>query len=309
LILDFFKKKKLKPTESGNLNFNDIFHYDLSDVELSDTIESLSGFAGSKKLFLGRFNSDNIFSIMERVGLIRYLKSIGFDNLIVDVDFDENEISYFKLYWDEKIPSKQLIDLRVSETLFLPDELYCNKKADTIPYSLIVIEWLSSRNPLKQFDSSKPQLPGQTYPGLGVLSYCFEMFYIISKLVFKDGFMDVPDHMYGAIMYSKKYKFFDPVHEGILRAVIRDLRRYSLADISWGVITETIIDVTTGKPAVYAPSEQIYFVSGRMKKYFESKKYKSVFLNYYKKKKFYFDYDEMVKRRDQILNTKRIEDL
>jgi len=174
---------------------------------------------------------------------------------------------------------------------------------------MIVIEWLSAKNPINAFNSEKPQLPGQTNPGLGVLKYCFEMLYIMAKEVFKDGFLDIPDHMHGAIMYSKKFKFFDPAHEGVIRAMGRDLRRYSLSDISWGAITETIIDLTNNKPAIYDPGEQIHYVSRRMKKYFYSKKYKSVLLKYYEKKKYYFDYDEMRKRREIILQSKKIEDL
>ena len=46
-----------------------------------------------------------------------------------------------------------------------------------------------------------------------------------------------------------------------------------------------------------------------MKKYFESKRYKSVFNKYYEKKKYFFDYDEMLKHREVILNSKKIEDL
>jgi len=174
---------------------------------------------------------------------------------------------------------------------------------------MIVIEWLSAKNPMKKFDGEKPQLPGQTNPGLGVLKYCFEMLYIMAKEVFKDGFLDIPDHMHGAIMYSKKFKFFDPAHEGIIRAMGRDLRKYSLSDISWGAITETIIDLDTNKPALYDPCEQIHYVSERMKKYFDSKDYKAVLMKYYEKKKYFFDYEEMVKRRDEILKCKKIEDL
>ena len=110
-------------------------------------------------------------------------------------------------------------------------------------------------------------------------------------------------------MYSKKFRFFDPIHEGIIRAVGRDLRKYSLSDISWGAITETIIDLDTGKPAIYDPCEQIHYVSARMKKYFDSKLYRTVLLKYYEKKKYRFDYEEMLKRREKILQTKKIEDL
>jgi hypothetical protein len=309
LIWNSSKNKKLKALKPQSLSFNDSFGIDMSDLDLSDSVESLPGLSGTKKLFLGRFNSDNLYAMMDKIGLIKHLQSIGFDKLLVDIDVDQNRISYMKLYWGEKIPSRQLIDLRVSESSFIPDKKFFKKNTVITPYSMIVIEWLSAKNPLKSFNDEKPQLPGQTNPGLGVLKYCFEMLYIMAKDVFKDGFLDIPDHMHGAIMYSKKFKFFDPAHEGIIRAVGRDLRKYSLSDISWGGLTGTIIDLSTNKPAIYDPGEQIHYVSKRMKKYFNSKRYRTVLMKYYEKKKYFFDYEEMLKRRDEILRTKKIEDL
>ena len=174
---------------------------------------------------------------------------------------------------------------------------------------MILVEWLSAQNPRGVFDEKRPQLPGQSKPGLGVLKYCFQLLPVVSGEVFKDGFLDIPTHMHGAMMYSKAFKFFDPVQEAILRAVMRDLKNYSLADVSWGVITETIIDLDKNRPAIYDPGEQIHYVSKRMKKYFESPKYIKTFNKYYYRKKYRFDYEAMVRKREEILRTKKIEDL
>jgi len=56
--------------------------------------------------------------------------------------------------------------------------------------------------------------------------YCFEMMYVSPGRSIKDGFLDIPDHMHGAIMYSRSLGFYDPTHGGILRA-ITDLSDYS----------------------------------------------------------------------------------
>jgi len=121
--------------------------------------------------------------------------------------------------------------------------------------------------------------------------------------------MDIPDHMHSAIMYSSGFRFFDPVHEGILRAVMRDLKQYSLSEISWGILTSTVIEKHTGKPQLYDPCEQIHPVSRRLKKHFRSTEYKKIYKKYYNRKKYYLDYGEMEKRREEILSRNRIEDL
>lgn len=300
------KGNKLKSFKKVDLGIADVFN---SDVDLSSINWNLQSLADSKKLFLGRFSEKDLKSLIQSIGLAKHLESMGFSVIHIDIDRDENYIDYFKLYWKEKTPENQLLDLRVSEHTFIPHDRFFEEGFEIEPYRMILIEWLSAQNPLAIFDEKRPQLPGQSSPGLGILKYCFQLLYDISNEVFKDGFLDIPNHMHGAIMYSKQFKFFDPVQEGILRAVMRDLKNYSLADISWGVITETIIDLHKNTPAVYDPGEQVHYVSNRMKKYFESPKYVTTFKKYYNKKRYCLNYEEMVRKREEILLTRKIEDL
>lgn len=262
-----------------------------------------------EKLFLRNFTADALLGIMGKVKLLEHLERLGITDVRVTVDVDEYYVHYMKVYFRDIDPEMLLLDLRLSESRFMPDKSLFANEAFTA-YDMIVIEWLSAQNPLhREFDREKPQLPGQRKPGLGILNYCFEMMYIVAREIIKDGFLDIPDHMHGAIMYSRKFKFFNPVHEGILRAMMRDLGRYSLADISWGIITHTIIEEYKNQPQQYAPSEQIFYVSDRMRDYFRSKKYLSVYNKYYRRKRFRFEYEEMLKRREEILRSKRIDEL
>jgi len=303
------KRGTVKKFFDKHLNFKNNMDIKLDDIDFSETFESLPGLSGSKKLFLGRFNENDLLEMMNKTGLTEHLNNLGFKDLLIDLDKDQNQIYYFKLYWQEIKPEMLLIDLRLSETTFIPEKKFLPNNKEPVQYEMIVIEWLSAKNPQKDFDPNKPQLPGQISPGLGVMRYCFDLLYHMAKQVFKDGFLDIPDHMHGAMIYSKKFKFFDPVHEGILRAVMRDLAAYTLSDISWGVITSTIIERYKNEPAKYEPGEQIFYVSKRMKKYFNSRKYQTVFKKYYNRKRYYFDYEEMKKRREDILKTRKIEDL
>src|SRR5208337_5060579 len=118
----------------------------------------------TKKFFLGRFDDKELFDMIDKIGLLKHLNSLGFNKLLIELDYDENGINYFKLYWDKKIHENQLIDLRVSETSFMPDSRYFEEGTEITPYEMIVIEWLSARNPMKIFNNNRPQLPGQVNP-------------------------------------------------------------------------------------------------------------------------------------------------
>lgn len=283
----------------------------LKDDDSFNIGESFGYFARmprKKKLFLNMYSEKELYEIMKRVGLIAHLEMKGYENLLLDIDMDESLIHYFKVYYDEKIPDNLLIDLRLSDSRFVPDKRFFEND-ELCNLDMVVIEWLSIQNPKGVFSKDKPQLPGQTKPGLGCLKYLIKMMYIVAEGVIKDGFLDVPDHMHGAIMYSKNFKFFNPAHEGVMRAILRDLKKYSLSNLSWGMITNTIIDKSTGKPQVYDPSEQIFPVSSRLKDYFKSKKYLNKFNEVYKRKKYWLDIKTMEKRRTEIIGTKQLDEL
>lgn len=269
--------------------------------DLNSSLDNYSS-SGKGRLFLGRFSPEELMKIMEKVGLSSFLLKKGFkyNDLLLKISIDESMVNSLRLYYKEEDPDKLMIDLRMSEVKFVP--ILRGKKKNTTVYDMIVTEWLSTQDPLKrEFDEKKPRLPGQLRPGLGVLKYCFEMMYRVAREVFKDGFMDVPDHMHGAIMYSKKYMFYNPAHEAILKAIMRDLWDYPLMDISWGMITGTIREKNSGKSQEFSPSEQIFPVSDRMKEYFQSKEYRDRFNSVFKKKQYMFDYDLMVKKREEML--------
>jgi hypothetical protein len=288
------------------MDFTSSIEKEFGAIDLSRAIPDLS--RKREKLFLRNFTADDLYAIMKRVKLIDHLEAKGFDSLKVGIDVDDSYVHYLKLYYKNVDPNSILLDLRLSESRFVPDKKFFEDQTQHV-FDMIVIEWLSAQNPLHKFNGDKPQLPGQRKPGLGILNYCFEMMYVVAREIIKDGFLDIPDHMHGAIMYSKKFKFFDPTHEGILRAIMRDLSDYSLVDISWGIITKTIIEEYKNVPQEYAPSEQVFYVSDRMRDYFHSKKYLSVFNKYYKRKHYHFEYEEMLKLREAIIKAKKIEEL
>jgi len=260
-------------------------------------------------LFLGRFSQNDFHEMIDRVGLLDHLARKGFKDILVKIEIEDNGLNHFRAYDQKETADRLLMNLKVSESRFQPENKFFRNESKPVTYEMIVIEWLSAHNPNQSYFENRPQLPGQTSPGLGVLKYYFALMYLVAKEVAKDGFLDIPDYVHGAIMYTKKFKFFDPIHEGVLQALLRDLKNYSLSDISWGILTKTIIETYKNQPQVYNPSEQIFYVSKKMRDYFHSKYYKNIFRKYYKRKNFRFDYQKMLAKREEILKNKKIADL
>ncbi len=271
-----------------------------------DISESFGYFTYSGKgevRFLNRYSTLAIMDIMKRIGLIDHLRSIGFSRLIPVLEKDEALVHYLKIYHEEILPDNLLIDLRLSERRFIPDETFFEEGKILSTLDMIVIEWLTLQNPFVPFDADKPQLPGQKTPGLGALQYMMDMMYAVGKDIIRDGFLDIPEHIHGAIMYSTKFIFFNPLHEAMVRAIVRDLSDYSLIDISWGILTGAIIDDATGKSIEYVPSEQIFALSSRLQDYFNSKKYRKRFQESFKKMRLMLDSKQMHEKRTEILKS------
>ncbi|HOA36449.1 MAG: hypothetical protein WBK24_01360 [Dethiobacteria bacterium] len=274
--------------------------------------ESFGHFALQKKsgaLFLNRFGPDEIMALMEKVGLVEHLHARGFRNLQLEIMRDEVQNHHLKVYDGTIDPENLLINLRLSRSRFVPDQCFFNETKNKPVLDMVMIEWLSAEDPRAGFTPGRPQLPGQSRPGLGSLRHLIEIMYITGRILMVDGFMDVPEHFHGAVMYSQKFKFFDPVQEAVLQAILRDLKEYSLHDLSWGMLTKSIVDSSTGRPEIYIPSEQVFPISRHLNKYYNSKLYRNSFMQAYGNKKYTLDYEAMLERKNKLLRNKRIEDL
>jgi hypothetical protein len=240
-----------------------------SAIPLFD-LDIMSGNDPGGNKFLNRYTLDDMNRILGKVGLFEHLKSKGFRNVVSEIFRDSEKIHYLRIYDEKKDPSCIIVDLRLSEGRFIP-------AGKETPYDMFFIEWLQSQNPRsKEFNPGRPQLPGQNRPGLGCLKYLTSMMGIVSEDLTRDGFLDVPDHFHLAVIYSRSFKFFSPEEEGKMLAVLRDCSKLQLSDIAWGVVTKSIIEKKSGKPFVYSPSEEIFPISARMKKYFSGSQYKKV---------------------------------
>jgi hypothetical protein len=283
------------------------FLYNTVNIDIgATTFDSAKLFDERKRntLFMNRYSPDEMNYILKKVGLFSHLHSLGFDKLIIDIYRDEEYIHYLRIFSGEKDIRCLLVDLRLSESRFIPQKL--NTVSENTVFDIFFIEWLQSQNPfIDVFPENKPQLPGQKRPGLGCLRYLIAMMDQVEGEVSRDGFLDIPDHFHLAVMYSKYFNFFNPYIEGEIHALMRDLSDYSLSDITWGVLTESVFEKKTDVPYVYHPSEEIFSLSERMKSYFSSRMYKRI-VREQMNKRYRIDLIEMKKKRSRMLKEKDI---
>lgn len=282
---------------------------DFSGINFGDDFDLFDREQTSSGIFLNRFPEKDIIKFMNKSGLSDYLKKKEFVPSKVKLFRDETLIHHLEIYFKNFSESNMLIDLRLSESRFTPKALQTKSILRDNSFDMIVIEWLSTYNPNQTvFSKERPQLPGQKNPALGCLKYLMIMMYIVAKEITKDGFLDVPDHLHLSLMYSKNFLFFDPLKEGYIRAIKRDLSDFNIYELALADVTGCIKNAASGNVIKYEPGEQIFPVTKRMKKYFESKEYLRI-VKEYEKVHLTIDRNELNENIEKTVKTKNMAEL
>ncbi len=232
-----------------------------------DLFNDLTTSRGTSR-FMGVFSTRGIEFTLRKFGYFDHLKHVGLPEPIITLDTSD--------------PYKHRVQIshRIGEKLLLSGELVMrrstfkspplgNKKYP--PADLLVIEWFLLQNPLKKFARRRPQLPGQDYPGLGISSIIFEVFYWTAKRLRADGVVLVPNYLHTGLFYGRRFMFINPNKQGTLFAIdkIKNIK-YSLNQLSWACAEGQLINRKTDSVFIWKPAPMILPVSRLAREYFGS---------------------------------------
>ncbi len=240
----------------------------------------------SPELFMGRYTAHQLMGMLDRAGMVDILRKRGYSNLLVHVIREDGYTSRFYVNHDTQEPATRLIELVVREGVFRPTQTFIPSYDFSSGLPMLLIEWMALQDPRASFTPERPRLPGQQYPGLGGLKNMQAILYELGRETGKEAIVDVPAFFHAAAIYARlyteiyarKYAFFSPVDAGILQAILRDVCRepYTLADVSFAIAFECLLDARTGECVEWKSSEQIYPISQRLQRYIEDDRYKEI---------------------------------
>ena len=91
----------------------------------------------------------------------------------------------------------------------------------------LIWDWLELRDPMAEFHSSRPPLPGQTAPGLSMFAELVDLMRHYVGQTEAEALVTIPQYFHNAVLYQKdpglRYRFLDPLRQGQLLAQMRDL--------------------------------------------------------------------------------------
>lgn len=194
---------------------------------------------GQPALFMGTYSHEGLVTALERYGFLALLRERGFTTPLLALETTDPARQILRIYDRVQDPNHLLIELvtryralrQPPSAPFAPDGL-----------RLLSIEWLRMQHPGANFTLERPQLPDQTYPGLGLGTWMLELLRQMALRLRCAGLMSCPRHYHNARVYARAMRFFDPAAEGRFRALERLLAPLPLLEAIAALTAGAVVD-------------------------------------------------------------------
>lgn len=258
--------KKSSPKDFPGLRLEPSFQED----------EIFSSVAGDKgtSLFLGRYSLNQVAAVLNKRNFFKDAKKRKLWPLEFDLDSSEYPLQRFRIFYEQKKPEKMIVDLKIKEGVF-----HLKKKL-TLDFPIseckfLFLEWLTLQNPLLKFSGEKSPLPGQKHPGLGLGKKVLDIFIYLARITRKDGLIAFPAYFHNALLFSRYLYFINPEKIGEIQAIRETFPDVTFKQLAWIVHLNCMRD-SEGKKYEWRAEEEVYPLNKDLKRYFDSKKYRSI---------------------------------
>lgn len=198
---------------------------------------------------LGRYTPQGFELLLERLGVLPRLRALGYAAPLLDVDFGTGLGQTLRVFGE---PERRHLLL----------ELRMRRDRRTVPdREVLMVEWLLLQNPRAAFSDRLPPLPGQRYPGLGLLGVVVGLLALICEQLGLDGVAEVPSHYFVAAVGRKHLRFVAPGAQARFEALIEALRGIPLAEAERALADGRLVDAATGSVERWIPAPMVIPVS------------------------------------------------
>lgn len=243
---------------------------DSFSITQQDLFNDLTNSRGTSR-FLGVFSKKGIEFTLRKFGYYDLIEQAGLQEPIINLD--TNDPYKHSIQVCHKNGKKQYL----SGELVMRRSTFKTPPLDTKEYppaDLLVVEWFLLQNPMKKFTRKRPQLPGQDFPGLGISSIIFEIFYWMAKRIKADGVVIVPNYLHTGIFYGRQFLFINPKNQGVILALDKIPNiKISLNQLSWACAEGQLINGKTNTVFIWRPAPMVLPVSRLAREYFGSEIY------------------------------------
>lgn len=245
-------------------------------------------------LFLGRYSLNEVVAVMAKKGFFKEARKRFLWPLVFDFDSSEHPSQRLQIFLREKNPVNRIVDLKIRETDFLPEEF----PEGLVPFprqKALAFEWLTIQNPLVSFSADQVPLPGQARPGLGIRKNIMDIFVYLGRVMHKDCLLAFPAYFHNAVLFSRYFKFWKPAKEAEFLAIRKNFLHMNFKQLAW-VIHLNCLKRGDGTVYEWKAEEQLYPMAKPLREYFDSRPYREMVKDLARPLEFSVDWQEYGKK-------------
>jgi acetoin utilization deacetylase AcuC-like enzyme len=214
------------------------------------------GAAPSDPRFLGYYTAHGLELALEQVGIFERLRDLGYEQPDLELDLTPGRHT-LRVFGDRR-RQELLIEVRL------------HRDRQTLPgFELLALDWLLLQHPRGRFTAQRPALPGQRYPGLGMLQDAVALLVQVCHRLGLDGLIFTPSH-YHLVQQSTRYtRMVDPADAAAFEALEEALAGVPLGEASRLVEEGRVVDSRTGAPFVWQGMPMLLALSAGLRERFE----------------------------------------
>jgi len=209
---------------------------------------------------LGRYSAQGAELLLERLGVLAQVRTLGFDQPTIELDFHLDDSDTVRLFGD------------AARTELLMEIRFRRDRTSLPEMEVLFLEWVLLQNPRRRFPSGKHSMPGQKHPGLGVLRDVMAWMVVLCGELGLDGLMFMPAGYFVATFGSR---FLDPAHQARLEAMRRALSSVRLVEATRVVEERRLVNAATGAAVPWEPAPMVIPVSARLRERVEGPAYEA----------------------------------
>ena len=179
-------------------------------IDAGDLEEALGLSTGEdRRLLLGYYTAAGLEHGLYRYGVLSFVERIGYGSLRVALD-RTGAGDRARLFGEAGGAEHLLIEAIL-------------QRRRVAGVEMLFVHWLSMRNPTARFSDTRPRLPSQEVPGLGLAREMGELFALMARRLGLAGVAFRPAHYHTAFPARHNFSFVDPARQGRFEALVRDL--------------------------------------------------------------------------------------
>jgi hypothetical protein len=224
-------------------------------------------------LFLGRYSLNEVIAVLTKKSFLKEARKRYLWPLEIELNSSQYPMQRLQIFLREKKPENLIVDLKFKEMDF------CPKPVPDLPpvpaQKSLAFEWLTLQNPLHRFRGSDTPLPGQARPGLNMSKKIMDLFVYLGRLTRKDCLLAFPAYFHNALLFSRYFRFWNPVKEAEVLAIRHAFSHMPLKQLAW-IVHLNCLRRADGSPYEWTAEEQLYALSRPLKSYLDSRDYRDI---------------------------------